>query len=81
MNSIHVAREILGWCTVLNGGFLLIAALLLLVAREPIQRLHASMYGVSEDDLPRAYFQYLGQYKIAIFVLNLAPYIALRIVE
>jgi hypothetical protein len=28
----------------------------------------------------RAYFQYLAQYKILIFVFNLMPYLALRII-
>jgi Family of unknown function (DUF6868) len=36
------------------------------------------MFGLSEADLSRAYFQYLAQYKIAIFVLNLVPYVALE---
>jgi hypothetical protein len=39
------------------------------------------MFGLSEDALSRAHFQYLAQYKVAIFVFNLAPYLALRIVE
>jgi hypothetical protein len=52
-----------------------------MLAGGPIKRLHAKMFGLSEEDLSRAYFQYLAQYKIAIFVFNLAPYLALRIVE
>jgi hypothetical protein len=35
---------------------------------------------MDEKDLGRAYFQYLAQYKIAIIVLNIAPYLALRII-
>ena len=51
-----------------------------MLASAPIKRLHGRMLGLSEDDLSRAYFQYLAQYKIAVFVFNLAPYLALRIV-
>ena len=81
MNSMHAVSEVLGWCTVLNMGLLVFAALALMVAGGPIKRVHAGMYGLSETDLSRVYFQYLAQYKIAIFVFNLAPYLALGIVE
>jgi len=34
---------------------------------------------VTTRDLARAYFQYLAQFKIAVIVFNLAPYIAMRL--
>lgn len=39
------------------------------------------MFGVSETDLPLTYMQYLGNYKIAIIVLNIVPYITLKIIS
>tara|TARA_B100002003_G_scaffold78069_1_gene73067 strand:- start:284 stop:469 length:186 start_codon:yes stop_codon:yes gene_type:complete len=42
-----------------------------------IQGMHTRMFGLSEEDLSRAYFQYVAQYKIAILVFNLVPYLAL----
>jgi len=80
MNSAQSIGQFLGWCTVLNLGVLILAALALVVAGKPIKRLHARLFQLSEDDLSRAYFQYLAQYKIAILVFNLIPYLALRIV-
>jgi hypothetical protein len=65
---------------VLNLGLLILASLAVTLAGGPIRQLHARMFGLSENDLSRAYFQYLAHYKIAIFVFNLAPYLALRIV-
>lgn len=41
--------------------------------------MHAKLFELSQADLSLSYFQFLGQYKLAIYVLNLAPYIALRI--
>ena len=81
MDSLEIFRAALGWCTVLNTGMLTFAAIVLMVGSRPIKKLHEQMYGLSDADLSRAYFQYLAQYKIAIFVFNLAPYVALRIVE
>jgi len=79
MDSVQTIREVLGWSTVVNGGLLVFSSVLLMFAGAPIKRLHASMFGLSEDDLSRAYFQYLAQYKIAILIFNVAPYLALRI--
>ena len=81
MDSVETVREVLGWCTILNMAILVFAGIYVMVLGGPIKRLHAKMYGLSDGDLSRAYFQYLAQYKIAIFVFNLAPYLALRIVE
>ena len=79
MESMQTIREVLGWSTALNVGVLLFSTVVVSVAGAPIKRLHAKMFDMSEGDLSRAYFQYLAQYKIAVLVFNLAPYLALRI--
>ncbi len=80
MSSLETIRAFLGWCTVINMGLLIIAAIVAGPMRGVVSRIHAKMYGLSEVDLARAYFQYLAHYKIAIFVFNLVPYIALVII-
>lgn len=80
MNSLETFRALLGWCTVINIGLLMIAAVFVVSMRGAMSRIHAKMFGLSEVDLSRAYFQYLAQYKIAIFVFNLVPYIAFAII-
>jgi hypothetical protein len=79
MFSIDTVREFIGWCTVINIGILLIATIFLVLTRAPILKMHAKLFELSQADLSLSYFQFLGQYKLAIYVLNLAPYIALRI--
>ena len=79
MNSIETLSVFLGWCTVINFGLLLLASIFLTAARGWVLQTHARMFGLSEENLLRAYVQYLAIYKIAIFVLNLVPYIALKI--
>lgn len=81
MDSIETLTTFLGWCTVLNLGVLSLAAIFLIIMRTPISSLHSRLFGLSQDDLSRAYFQYLAQYKIAIFVLNIAPYLALKVMQ
>ena len=79
MISIETVTEFLGWTTAINFGILMFAVIMLVLMRSYISKIHAKMFGLSEADISRAYFQHLGQYKIAIFVFNLVPYIALKI--
>ncbi len=81
MDSTQTVREVLGWCTILNMAMLMFASILLVALGGPIKKIHERMFGLREEDLSRAYFQYLAQYKIAIFVFNLAPYVAIRLSE
>lgn len=80
MDSMQTAREVLGWCTALNIGVLVLSSLILMFAGSSIRQVHSKMFGLSESDLSRGYFQSLAQYKTAILIFNLAPYLALRIV-
>ena len=79
MNSIEGLREFLGWCSVINVGILLFSSVTVMAMRGPISNIHSKMFGLGKEDLLRAYFQYLGNFKIAIIVVNVVPYIALII--
>ena len=60
-------------------GMLIFASLAMVSMRQTMMKMHGSMFGLDDTDLARAYFQYLAQYKILVFVFNLMPYLALRI--
>jgi hypothetical protein len=79
MASMETLAAFLGWCTLINMGMLIFASALLAYVRGPISKIHGNMFNLDDRDLSRAYFQYLAQYKILIFVFNLMPYLALRI--
>ena len=79
MDSIETIREFLGWCSVINIGMLFISTIMLTLMRSWVVRIHASMTGVSEEELPRIYIEFLGNYKILIIIFNVVPYVALRI--
>ena len=79
MITLSQLTELLGWASVLNIVFLLLASLLLTTMKGSILPIHTRMFGVSEEDMSRAYVQYMAQYKIAVFVFNLVPYLALKI--
>ena len=79
MSDIATITTFLGWCTVINMGLLLYSALMTTIFREPVKRLHSKLLGIDPDSLDAIYFNFLGNYKLAIFIFNLVPYCALKI--
>jgi len=76
--TIEQFTAFLGWCTLINVVLLALAAVGILTLKGTIAGIHSRMFGVDEAKLPDFYFAYLGNYKIAVLVLNLVPYIALK---
>jgi len=81
MDTLEVVREFFGWCSVINIGLLILTTILLILLRGFASRMHAKMFSLDQSDVLGTYFQYLGQYKIAIIVFNIVPYFALLIMD
>lgn len=79
MITIETLTAFFGWCAVINIIVLLLTTIAVSLAKDRIVRVHSKIFGLKPDDLPMAYFEYLGNYKIAIYVLSIVPYIALKI--
>ena len=79
MNELQILTTFLGWCSVINVIALFIASVSLMLARNWIVGIHSRMFDVSKENLSLVYVQYISSYKIAIVMLNVVPYIALRI--
>jgi hypothetical protein len=79
MMDMHAFTVFLGWCSAINIGVLLVSTLALIALRRPVSNIHSKLFGVSQSDLAPLYMQYLGNYKIAIIILNIVPYLALKI--
>ena len=77
--SIAEIAVLLGWCTVVNFGILMLTMIMLTLLRKPVQSLHTKLSGLSADELNKVYFQYMGQFKILWIVFNLTPYLVIRI--
>ena len=69
----------LGWCTAINAGIFLVAAVATMAIGPWMSALHGRMFGMDPAAVRRAYFAYLGTYKIAILVFCLVPYLVLRV--
>ena len=79
MFSVDALTTFFGWTTVINFVFLAVSSIAVISTRSWISSVHGKMFGLESADLSRAYFQYIAQYKVAIIVFSLTPYIALRL--
>ena len=77
--TIESLTTFLGWWSVINIAILLFSTLMMIIMRDLAVRIHSRLFRVDPEALPMTYLQYLGNYKIAIIILNIVPYIALRI--
>ena len=80
MDNISEITTFLGWCTVVNIGIYAITAIALTLFRNTIKDIHSKLSGVPTEKLDELYFNYLGNFKLAIIILCLTPYIALKVI-
>jgi hypothetical protein len=82
--TIEIIRSALAWCAVINIGFLLGWFLFLTLAHDWTYRFHSKWFKLSVDTFDTIHYAgmglYMGLYKVGIFLFNLVPYFALRIV-
>lgn len=77
--NIETLATFFGWCTVINIGLLIFGGLSWILLKEGLSKLVATMFGVTQEEVKAAYLRKLLHYRAAVFFLNLAPYIALKI--
>ena len=78
--SLEMVSAALLWCTAINYGLLLWWFLAFLLARDSIYRLHGKWFRMSPEQFDMIHYAGMALYKIVILLLNLVPYIALRMV-
>lgn len=79
MITISQLTELLGWASVINIGYLLLASIMIIFMREALSSLHQKMFNIEEKEINSTYFNFLSNYKILTLVFIVAPYIALKI--
>lgn len=79
MITISQLTEFLGWASIINIGYLLLATIILIFMKGTMFPIHKKMFDVDEKELNSKYFDFLSNYKIVTLVFMVAPYIALKI--
>ncbi len=79
MNELDTWTAFFGWMTIVNLGIYVISVFALWVMRDFVCRMNARMFGISEDEVARTSFKYVGAYKLLITVFCFAPWLALKL--
>lgn len=79
--TIEIIRDALLWCIVINMGLLLWWLLFFVTAHDWMYRLHSKWFAISTEKFDSIHYAGMAFFKISIFLFNLVPYFALRIVS
>ena len=77
---VEQIRDVLAWCAVINIGLLLWWFLMFALAHDFIFRLHGKWFKLTVERFDAIHYAGMAFFKIGIFLLNIVPYLALRIV-
>jgi hypothetical protein len=78
--NFEIIRDVLGWCAVINYSFLLWWFSAFILAHDWMYRFHSRWFHISVETFDAIHYGGIGLFKLGIFLFNLVPYIALRIV-
>ena len=81
MNSIETLATFFGWCAVINIGARLLFMLALSLLHGHLTTRIAKMFGITREEAALTFFRLLLQYRLAIVILNIVPYLALKIMS
>jgi len=77
--TIAMLQKFLGWCSIINMGLLLFSALMVIMLRDWVCRVHGKFYDLPPEKIKTLLYAVMAYYKISIFMFNIVPYFALRI--
>ncbi len=78
--TVELVRDFLAWCLVVNIVALLAWWLLFMAMGDWICKWHGRWFGLPEERVRTMHYGGMLLFKGLIFLFNLAPYLALRIV-
>ena len=79
--TLVTLQSLLGWCALINFGVLMLWFVLYVLARDAMYRLHSRWFSLSRERYETFHLGSMAAYKLAIWMFNLAPYIALRLMR
>lgn len=78
--TVEQLLPFLGWCTVLNWSMLVIWILMIMFANDFTYRIQTMFFDISKEQFDRIHYRAMVGYKLLVFMFNLVPYLALRII-
>jgi hypothetical protein len=79
--TVDIIRDVLSWCAVINVGLLLWWFLFFMLAHDWMYRIHGKWFKLSVERFDAIHYAGMAFFKICIWLFNIVPYLAIRIVE
>ncbi len=73
-------RAFFAWCSVINIALLLWWGIFMLFAHDFTYRIHCRWFKISVEKFDAIHYSGLAFFKVGVFMFNLVPYFALRII-
>jgi Family of unknown function (DUF6868) len=78
--TAEIIRDVLGWCAVINVGLLLLWFLFFTLAHDWMYRIHGKWFKLSVERFDALHYAGMAFFKVCIWLFNIVPYLAIRIV-
>ena len=78
--TLEIIRDAFAWCSVLSICLLLLWFVFFMLAHDWIYRFHSKWFKMSVETFDAIHYAGMAVFKIGIWLFNLIPYFALRII-
>lgn len=81
LSQMDSIARFLGICSVMNIIMLLVSSILFIAMQDTIYKIHSKWFDVDRKTFTAILYAFLGFYKILLFVFNIVPWIALKLMS
>ena len=79
--DLHTLTRFFMWCSIINGGLLLLLGCIYLIAPGLTYRLQKFWFPLPEETFTIVFYSFIGLFKIFVIIFNLVPYLALLVIQ
>jgi len=76
--DIQALKSFFMWCTIINGGLLILSAILFMLFQEVLYRIQTQYFPMSRETFCVVFYSFIGVFKIFFLFFNAVPYFALQ---
>jgi hypothetical protein len=78
--DIQVLTTFFMWCTIINGGILILWTALSVFAPDLVYRTQSKWFLIPRETFNVVIYSFLGFFKVFFLIFNIVPYVALLII-
>lgn len=79
--NVETLTEFFFWCTVVDGGILILWTLMFLAAPNMVYRTQRAFVNIPRETFDLVMYGFIGGFKMLFLVFNVAPLVALLIMR